>query len=159
MLLRERAWDVMRPDLVIVRESDSLRDVAVSLRLAMKEQPGKACAVVLSGEGEFRGVVTAWWLLLNMERSALDDSLKPDGGRDFDEKFRTACRKTFSRRAGEVVEPDVPVVKPQDSLFTVLGAMLASRRRFAVVMEAGRVLGTIAAEDLFLEMDWEGLEG
>jgi len=158
MLLRDRAWDVMRTDTVYVRESDSLREVAVSLRRAMKEQPDKACAVVLAEDGGFKGVITAWWLLLYMEQNALDDSLKPKGGQDFEARFRTICRKCFSRRAGEAVERDVPVVKPQDPLSVVLESMLSTRRRWAVVMEGGKVLGVIAAEDLFMQMDWDQLE-
>jgi CBS domain-containing protein len=159
MLVRERAWDVMRVDLVTVLESDSLHQVALSLREAMKDQPGKACALVLSESGEFKGVITAWWLLLSLEQSAMDDALKPGEGPDFEARFRIAGRKCFSRRAGEVVEHDVPVVRPQDPLFVVLGAMLASRRRWAVVMEGGKLLGAIAAEDLFMEMDWDALKG
>lgn len=159
MLVRERAWDVMRGDLVIVRDTDSLHHVALRLREAMKEQPGKACAVVLSESGEFKGVVTAWWLLLTLEQYAMDDSVKLTDGPDFETRCHTSGRKCFSRRAGEVVERDVPVVRPQDPLFVVLKAMLVSRRRWAVVMEGGKVLGAIAAEDLFLEMDWDAFGG
>ena len=158
MLLRERAWDVMRTDMVEVRETDSLRDVALRLRKVMKDHPDRACAVVLSPEGEFRGVVTAWWLLLYMEQCALEDSLKLKVTEDFDETFKTICRKCFSRPAGGVVERDVPLVRPQDPLPVVLEAMLETRRRWAVVIEGGKVLGVIAAEDLFLQMDWEHLE-
>lgn len=158
MLLRERAWDVMRTDLVSVKDSDSLREVASKLRKAMKSQPDRSCAVVLGDDGEFEGVITAWWLLLYMERKALGDALKPKAGQDFETKLRTVCRKCLSDRAAEAVERDVPVVKPQDPLFTVLEAMLSTRRRWAVVMEGGKVLGTIAAEDLFLQLDWEGLD-
>lgn len=158
MLLRERAWDVMRTDIVAVRESESLREVALSLRAAMKSHPEQACAVVLSDEGEFRGVVTAWWLLLYMEQSAQGDSLKLKSSRDFEETFRTVCRKSLSRRAGDALERDVPVVKPQDALSTVLQAMLSSRRRWAVVMEGDKVLGVIAAEDLFMQMELDERE-
>ncbi len=159
MLLRDRAWDVMRTDMVEVREKDSLRDVALCLRQAMKGQPDKACAVVLSSEGEFKGVVTAWWLLLYLEQYAQEDSLRLRGKGDFEGTFKTICRKCFSRIAGDVVERDVPVVKPQDPLTSVLEAMLTTRRRWAVVMEGGKVLGVIAAEDLFMQMDWEKIEG
>lgn len=159
MLLRERAWDVMRTDLVEVREKDSLRDVALRLRKAMKERPDKACAVVLSGEGEFRGVVTAWWLLLYLEKYALGDSLNLKARGDFEGKFNTILRKCFSKNAQDALERDVPVVKPQDPLTSVLEAMLTTRRRWAVVMEGGKVLGVIAAEDLFMQMDWEKIEG
>jgi len=158
MLLRDRAWDVMRTDMVMVKDGDSLREVAVALRQAMKEQPDRACAVVLSQEGEFRGVVTAWWLLLYLEQCALEDSLKLKEGTAFESKFRTTCRKCYSRSAGQAVEIDVPVVKPQDPLFTVLEAMLTTRRRWAVVLEGGKVLGVIAAEDLFMQMRWEEME-
>ncbi|WP_243311894.1 CBS domain-containing protein [Fundidesulfovibrio agrisoli] len=155
MLLRERAWDVMRTDFITIRESDSLREGALRLRKAMKDHPERACAVVLSADGEFKGAVTAWWLLLYTEQCALDDSLKLTQGQDFETKFRTVCRKCFSRRAGEVVERDLPVVKPQDPLAVVLESMLSTRRRWAVVLEGGKVLGVIAAEDVFMQLDWE----
>lgn len=158
MLLRERAWDVMRTDFVAVRESDSLRDTASALRRAMKDQPNRACAVVLSDDGDFKGVVTAWWALLYMGKSALKESLKPKEGSEFEEKFRVACRKRFAEQAGNALEKDVPVVKPQDPLVVVLLAMLESRRRWAVVMEGGKVLGVIAAEDLFMQLEWDELE-
>ncbi|GFK93562.1 hypothetical protein NNJEOMEG_01396 [Fundidesulfovibrio magnetotacticus] len=158
MLLRDRAWDVMRTDMVTAKDGDSLREVAVALRSAMKEQPDRACAVILSEDGGFRGVITAWWLLLYLEQCALEDSLKLKEGTAFESKFRTTCRKCYARVAGDVVERDVPVVKPQDPLLTVLEAMLTSRRRWAVVMEGGKVLGVIAAEDLFLQMRWEEME-
>lgn len=155
MLLRERAWDVMRSDFVVIRETDSLREAAVALRKAMKQHPESACAVVLTPDGEFRGAVTAWWLLLYTEQCALEDSLKLTNGQDFETKFRTVCRKCFSRRAGEVVERDLPIVKPQDPLSAVLEAMLSTRRRWAVVMEGGKVLGVIAAEDVFMQLEWD----
>ncbi|MBI4805687.1 MAG: CBS domain-containing protein [Desulfovibrio sp.] len=148
----------MRTDVITVRESNSLREVALTLRQAMKSQPDKACAVVLTDEGDFKGVVTAWWLLLYMEQNALDDTRKLKGNQDFEGRFRTVCRKCFSRSAGEVVEKDVPVVKPQDTLSEVLEAMLTTRRRWAVVIEGGKVLGVIAAEDLYMQLDWEELE-
>jgi CBS domain-containing protein len=149
----------MRTDFVSVRASESLRDAAVTLRKAMKDQPNRACAVALSDEGEFMGVVTAWWALLYMGKSALKESLKPKEGREFEDKFKVACRKRFSERVGDALEKDVPVVKPQDPLVVVLLAMLESRRRWAVVMEGGKVLGVIAAEDLFMQMEWDELEG
>jgi CBS domain-containing protein len=155
MLLRERAWDVMRTDFVVIRESDSLREAAVHLRKAMKENPERACAVVMTSDGEFRGAVTAWWLLLYVEQCALEDSLKLTNGQDFETKFRTVTRKCFARRAGEVVERDMPIVKPQDPLSAVLEAMLSTRRRWAVVMEGGKVLGMISAEDVFMQLEWE----
>ena len=158
MLLRERAWDVMRTDPVLVREDHSLREVGMRLRGAMKDHQDRACAVVLSDEGEFRGVVTAWWLLLLMEREALSDSLKLKDVKDFEARFHNACRKSFSLRAADTVEKDVPVVKPQDPLFAVLAAMLKKRRRWAVVMEGDKVLGVVCAEDLFMQVDWEGME-
>ena len=158
MLLRERAWDVMRTDMVTVSENMSLRDAAKALRAAMKTQADRACAVVLSEAGGFKGVVTAWWLLLYMEQCALRDAPRLDSGRQADDAFRTVCRKCFSVRAGEMVERDVPVVKPQDPLFVVLEAMLSSRRRWAVVMEGDKVLGVIAAEDVFLQLDFDDAE-
>lgn len=159
MLLRERAWDVMRTDMVSVSEDMSLRDAATALRGAMKIQSDRACAVVLGKGGGFKGVVTAWWLLLYMERCVMRDSANPGGERRAEEAFRTACRKCFSERAGDMVERDVPVVKPQDPLFVVLKAMLTTRRRWAVVMEGEKVLGVIAAEDVFQHMDFDALEG
>ena len=158
MLLRERAWDVMRTDMATVSEDMSLRDVAKVLRAAMKERGHRACAVVLSETGGFKGVVTAWWLLLYMEQCALKDAPRLGAGREGDDAFRTMCRKCFSVRAGEMVERDVPVVKPQDPLFVVLGAMLSSRRRWAVVMEGGKALGLIAAEDVFMQLDFDDAE-
>ncbi|GAB6036812.1 hypothetical protein JCM15519_13710 [Fundidesulfovibrio butyratiphilus] len=156
MLLRERAWDVMRTDFLTVREDMNLRETAKLLLNAMKEQAGAACAVVTSATGEYRGVVTAWWLLLFLEKSALEDSLllfsNPESD---DDAFRVVCRKSFSRLASEVVERDVPVLRPQDTLSMVLEAMLATKRRWAVVMEGERVLGVISAEDVFLQMESE----
>ncbi len=158
MLLRERAWDVMRTDMATVSENMSLRDVARVLRSAMKERGHRACAVVLTEAGNFKGVVTAWWLLLYMEQHVLKDAPRPGGGRDSDETLRTICRKCFSARAGDMVERDVPVVKPQDPMYVVLGVMLASRRRWAVVMEGGKVLGLIAAEDVFMQLDFDSMD-
>lgn len=155
MLLRERAWDVMRTDFVTVRETTSLREAAKTLRTAMRDQPNQACAVVLGQGGEYRGVVTAWWLLLYMEKCALEDSLRLSVGVDFEETFRNISRKCFTRPVSNALERDVPVVKPQDPLFVVLQAMLSTRRRWAVVMEGGKVLGVIAAEDVFLELEME----
>jgi len=164
MLLRDRAWDIMRTDYVTALDSDSLRDVAARLRQAMKEDDagkacddaGKACAVVLSESGEFKGVVTAWWLLLTVERYARKDALKPS--LTDEEKFRTAIRKVFDRSVGEAIERDVPVVSPADSLSVVLNAMLATKRRWAVVLEGSSVLGIVSGEDIFMQIEWEQLE-
>jgi len=154
MLLRERAWDIMCADYVTALESDTLRDVAAKLRQAMEDRPGRECAVVLSEKGEFRGVITAWWLLLSLERYARKDSLKPAPACD-DEEFKTAVRKALSRRVDEAVERDVPVVRPEDSLAAVSKAMMVAKRRWAVVMEGVSVLGIISGEDIFMQIDWD----
>jgi CBS domain-containing protein len=161
MLLRERAWDIMRADYVTVRESDNLRDVANRLREAMKhleDHSGGACAVVLTEDGGFRGVVTAWWLLLSLAKYARKDALKPSQDPGDEEKFTTAIRKVFSRRVDETIEHDVPVVRPADSLSKVLDVMLATKRRWAVVMEGSSVLGIVSGEDIFMQIEWEQLE-
>jgi len=158
MLLRERAWDIMRTDYVTALESDSLRDVAAGLREAMKDHTGRECAVVLSEKGEFKGVITAWWLLLSLEKYARKDALKPALDPGDEEKFKTAVRKVLSRRADEALERDVPVVKPEDSLAAVLNAMMVTKRRWAVVMEGASVLGIVSGEDVFMQLDWERLE-
>jgi CBS domain-containing protein len=157
-MLRERAWDVMRPDVLALREDMSLGEAATALRRALRLGPDQGCAVILSKDGEYLGVLTAWGLLMHLEECALEDSLLTSAGSDFEDTFRQLCRKCFSRPVGEVARLDAPVVKPAEPLFLVLRALLGAKQRFAVVKEGDKVLGVIAAEDLFreLELDLEG---
>ncbi|MBN2140447.1 MAG: CBS domain-containing protein [Desulfovibrionaceae bacterium] len=153
MLLRKRAWDMMREDFPSVDESATLAMAIRDLQRAMQGTPESRIVVVLKKNGELKGVISIWSVLKAVKDWLFkDNSLKLSGETDWDHAFAQACHLCTHTALDEHLEQDVPVLKPGDPLVVVLESFLSSRRGWAVVEEGGRVLGVVYLADLYLSL-------
>ncbi len=153
MLLRKRAWDMMREEFPSVREDATLAEAIRALKAAMMESPENHTAVVLKKNGGFRGVVTIWNVLKAVQTTVLkDDALKSAEESDWDQTFSRACAVCTQTGLEGHMETDVAMLKPGDTLLAVLDQLLAKKRGYAVVEEGDRVIGIVYAGDLFREI-------
>ncbi len=153
MLLRKRAWDMMRDEFPRIQEDDTLAKALEVLQAAMQDSPENHTVVVLKKNGGFAGVVSIWNVLKAVEQTVLKrEELKNVEEADFDQAFARACAVCTHTGLEGHVETDVVLLKPSDTLLTVLEKFLGKRRGWAVVEEGDRVIGMIYSGDLFREI-------
>ena len=151
-MLRKRAFDALRTDVLVVDAAESLETVAEKLSLHLEKSPDLDAAVVMRA-GRFVGIVSLRTLLSDLNDCALDASLRESlGDDDFEDTYRLACRRCMTRKAAEAARRDIPKVAPSDSLHLVLDAMIKADSRFAVVLEGEKLLGLVPLGEIFREM-------
>jgi len=151
-MLRKRAFDALRADVLTVDAGETLDVVTGKLQHHLEKSPDMDAVVVLR-QGKLYGIVSLRTLLGDLNDCALDASLRTSlGDDDFESTYRDACRHCLSRRAVEAARRDVPRVAPSDPLHLVLDAMIKADSRFAVVMEGERLLGVVPLGEIFREM-------
>lgn len=151
-MLRKRAFDALRADLLIVDASETLDAVSDKLQRHLEKSPDMD-AVAVMRQGRFFGILSLRTLLGDLNDCALDASLRTSlGDDDFEATYREACRHCMARRASEAARRDIPRVAPSDSLHLVLDAMIKADSRFAVVLEGDRLLGFVPLGEIFREM-------
>jgi predicted transcriptional regulator len=160
MLLRKRAWDILREDYPRVADEATLLEIIRALAGA-EGKPQEADAVVVLGpEGDFAGLVTMDDVLAILERNVFRGApLDGSQGGDWDEAFRRACLGCGEVRAKDLARPDEPAVHPNDPLLMVVESFLDRGRNTAVVREGDRVLGVVLKADAFREVGREVLGG
>ena len=156
MLFRKRAWDIMRDDFATVDEAASLAEAVRALRESQKKAPENNIILVTgkSGgkEGVLKGAVSVWTVLAALDENVLrDPELKVVHEGDFDKAFARASAVCTHTPLTSHMEPDVPILKPNDPMPVVLELFLRRRRGWAVVQENGKVLGIILVADLYRE--------
>lgn len=156
MLLRLRAWDIVREDYPRLRETDSLAEAMRKLNACVGSGSGCLCALVMDDEGHLKGALSIWDTMRFMEDNLLHSgSLRGIREEGFDRIFRNACKVAGSTTVGELMDRDMTVVAPDDPLVLVLEAVVKKGRSYAVVKEAGKVIGTIMISDVFREISGE----
>lgn len=151
-MLRKRAYDALRTDILTVAADDVLETVADKLNKHLEHSPDMDAVIVMRG-GRYIGIVSLRTLLGDLNDCALDASLRTSlGPDDFETVYKEACQHCMRRRVSDAVRRDIPVVAPSDPLHRVLDAMIKADSRFAVVMEGPRLLGLVPLGELFREM-------
>ena len=151
-MLRKRAFDALRTDVLAVDAAEPLETVADKLASHLEKSPDLDAAVVMRA-GRFVGVVSLRTLLADLNDCALDASLRTSlGPEDFETIYRETCRRCMHRRAAEAARRDIPTVTPADPLHLVLDAMIKADSRFAVVLEGDKLLGLVPLGEIFREM-------
>jgi len=157
MLFRKRAWDLMREDFAWVDEAASLAEVVRVMRESQQSSPQNNVVLIMtSASGKpvaLKGAVSIWNVMKAVDECVLrDPDLKIVRESDFDKTFaRASAACTHTALAGHM-EPDVPLLRPNDPLPVVLDLFLRKRRGWAVVEENGKVLGVVLVSDLYREM-------
>lgn len=160
MLLRKRAWDIVREDYASVPETANMLETVRALTDAQAVLPGLDAVVVLGPDGAFRGLVAMDDLMAALERNVFrDKALDGTRGSDWDEAFRRACLTCSEVGAADMMRPDEPAIRPNDPLIMVVESFLDRRCNTAVVREGERVLGVVRKGDAFAEVAREVLGG
>ncbi|MDY0274226.1 MAG: CBS domain-containing protein [Desulfomicrobium sp.] len=152
MLLRKRAWDIMREEYAVVRTESSLTEAIAALSAIQKKQPDMTFALVFTENDRFAGLLSMWSLIQSMGPCMLKGSDLISPQVNWDDAFEQACRNCAQVKVKDCLQPDVPIVKPNDLLARVLEVFLDYRRGRAVVEEGGRIIGVITLADVFKEI-------
>lgn len=153
MILRKRAWDVMREDFAKVDDRATLADVMKIMRENLKDTPEAHIVLVLSEMGNLKGVVTAFDVLKTAENIVIQDqSLKDLDETDWDAAFTRACGMCSGIEITKVMRGNVPTVKPNDPLLLVLNSLVEAKRNWVIVEEGEKPIGIIVISDLYREI-------
>ncbi len=153
MMLRKRAWDMMRDEFPTVQEDASLAETIRVMREAMVDAPDSQVVVVLNKAGKLKGTINLWKLFKAVKQSVLkDENLKQDGEVDWDQQFANACLICTQLRLDDYLIKNPPILKPNEPILLVLDTFLKSRRDWALVMEADKVMGVVYVTDVYREM-------
>jgi predicted transcriptional regulator len=155
MLLRKRAWDVMREEFPQIRESQTLGELIRVLAECQKGQPDCQAVVVLADNGTFKGVASIWNIMEALEENLIKvEGLRGESG-DWDAALKNVCLGSCQMTVDRIMLKEVPRVKPSDPLVLVLETFLQNRRAYAAVEEGGKVIGMVYVLDLYKELGGE----
>ncbi len=153
MMLRKRAWDMMRDDFPVVQEDASLAEAIRVMRKSMIDAPDSQVVVVRSKTGKLVGAINLWKLFKAVKKSVLkDENLKVAGDVDWDQQFANACLICTQMRLDDYLVKNPPILKPNEPILLVLDVFLKSRRDWALVVEGDRVMGIVYVTDVYREM-------
>ncbi len=153
MLLRKRAWDMMREDFATIDESASLAEGIRTLRDSMKTAPDNSVVVVKKKNGSLRGVASIWTLLKAVEDQVLkDEDLSLTEETDWDRAFKRAGTACCSASLEDHIEEEVAILKPTDPMLVVLEIFRKKKRSWALVQEGGKIIGVVLLGDLYREL-------
>lgn len=153
MLLRKRAWDIMREEYGFVRENASLSEAIEALGKIRKKQPDMSFVLVFTENERFVGLLSMWTLIQSMGPCLLKGFDMESLQVNWDEAFVQACRSCAQVKIADCFQADVPILKPNDPIARVLEVFLDYRRGRAVVEEGGRIIGVVTLADLFKEIE------
>ncbi|WP_432737934.1 CBS domain-containing protein [Maridesulfovibrio sp. FT414] len=153
MLLRKRAWDMMREEFTTIDESASLAEGIRILRESMKKSPDNSVVVVLNKNGALRGVISIWTMLKAVEDQVLrDEELSLIEDADWDRAFKRAGTACCSETLDAHIEEDVAILKPTDPMLVVLEIFRKKKRSWALVQEGGKIIGVVLLSEVYREL-------
>jgi len=145
-----RARDLMRTEFLSIRMEQSLGDAMTALLETQREAKLPSALMVVDGDGEYQGMLTARSLirLLVEERDDCDDGagLDPDvasASQDPKDDLALLCvaRERLLLRVADVPLAGLPVVAPEDRLLTMIRRGVTMRFDFVPVVDAGKPVG------------------
>lgn len=153
MLLRKRAWDMMREEFATINEFASLAEGIRALRDSMKTAPDNSIIVVKKKNGSLRGVASIWTMLKAVEDQVLkDEDLSLTEETDWDNAFKRAGTACCSASLEDHIEEDVAILKPTDPMLVVLEIFRKKKRSWALVQEGGKIIGVVLLSDVYREL-------
>lgn len=153
MMLRKRAWDMMRDDFPTVEDDATLAETIRIMRQSMVEAPDSQVVIVNDKRGRLVGTVNLWKLFKAVKQSVLkDENLRTDGNVDWDQQFKNACLICTQMPLEDYLIKSPPILKPNDPILVVLDVFLKSRRDWALVTEGEKVIGVVYVTDVYREM-------
>jgi len=160
MLMRKRAWDIVREDYVRVEREASLLEVMRKLLECVQSGNGCWCALVFEGT-RLLGAVSIWDTIRFMNATLQQAGLtRESGSLDFENLFRAACKLGAGTRVMEIMDEDYTELAPDLTIPQIMAKFVKKGRSYAVVKEGARTLGVIMVQDIFAELTEEvRLEG
>jgi CBS-domain-containing membrane protein len=158
MLLRKRAWDMLRPEAGRVKENVGLPAVVEIMRNALRKERDNDVVLVMSDHGKLKGTVEMHRILKHLEKQFFageqpDIPIGKDDGRYWDELFARVCSNACDIGIEKLVEKNPPVVQAQEPLLLIVDVFLRKKdKNFIVVEDDGKVLGLVFRCDLYLEV-------
>ncbi|ADU63764.1 MAG: CBS domain-containing protein [Pseudodesulfovibrio sp.] len=153
MMLRKRAWDMMRDEFPTVQDDASLAEAIRVMRNAMTDAPDSQVVVVRNKGGKLVGAINLWNLFKAVKQAVLkDDNLKADGEVDWDQQFANACLLCTQLRLDDYLITNPPTLKPNEPILLVLDTFIKTRRDWALVVENDKVMGVVYVTDVYREM-------
>lgn len=129
------ARDLMRTDFVRIRIDQHLGDAMVALHGAQGEAGMPSALMVVDGDDQYRGMLTAR-LLIRLLAAGHEEGHEID-----DMTVLTVARDRLTTAIGDVLVEDVPVVAPEDRLLTMIRRGAPMRLDFVPVVDDGRPVG------------------
>lgn len=153
MILRKRAWDLMRQNFTRVTERTRLGDAIGRLRQSLRAEADNDLLVAVDDLDRLVGVVSIRRVMKDIESCILSDERVRDAeATNWDKAFGNACEECCLRRVGELLNRKPPTVKPGDPLLLVIDIMTRHDTRWAVVVEGEKPLGVVFVGDVFREI-------
>ncbi len=153
MLLRKRAWDIMREEYPAVSEDASLIAVIKALKEARREHPDNTFVMVLSPDGrKCRGILSMWNIVQALGPCLLKEMSVNEREVNWDKIFNHACLTCSQIDIKDFMQVDVPRVNPNEPLTRILEIFLDYRRGRAIVEDGERILGVVLLSDLYNEI-------
>ncbi|MFI3271170.1 MAG: CBS domain-containing protein [Pseudomonadota bacterium] len=157
MLLRKRAWDIVREEYPTLQENDSLSVAVRKLNSCVGHACGCLCALVFDDEGHLKGSISIWDTMRFMEDKLTQRSAMRGGEDGYDRVFHNACKLAGSTKVRDLMDREMTTLSPDDSLITILDKVVKKGRSYAVVKDASKVIGVIMISDIFNEISTDML--
>lgn len=153
MMLRKRAWDIMRDEFPSVQEDGSMAECVRQLRDTIRDNPDNFVVIVTTKGGKLAGAVSIWKVMQALKQAVLEDeNIKNFDKVDWDQAVRNACLTCTQQRLEDYIETDVPKVKPNDAILVLHDVMAKTRKSWCLVVEGGKVMGVVFLSDVYREM-------
>ncbi|MGE4296413.1 MAG: CBS domain-containing protein [Desulfovibrionaceae bacterium] len=150
MLLRKRAWDIMRPPMSGVSIGASVAEAMRVLDAVMATTPDCHTILVETEDGDVAGSLSIWDVLRHLDAAmGRDPDLRDEASPGHENTVRAAWARLAATPLVDIMDPHVPLIAPGDPLSLVLEKMLLNGRTMAVVTDAGKVLGTLHVDDVY----------
>ncbi|MCL1889856.1 MAG: CBS domain-containing protein [Desulfovibrionaceae bacterium] len=152
MLMRKRAWDIVREDYVRVERESSLVEVMRRLMDCLKSGDGCLCALVFEG-ANLLGAVSIWEAIRFMHATLRQAGLTREADEiDFEDLFRGACQVGADTKVTEIMDTAYTELSPDLPIPLIMEKFIKKGRDCAVVKEGTKVLGVIMIQDIFVEL-------
>ena len=153
MLLRKRAWDIMREDYPVVKESEGLMGVMKALHEHLKDKPHCPAVAILDEQGHAKGLVTMRGLLHYVRENLKGrEALKSLDHGGFENVLEDSCQTFVAAKLAGIMEEKVLKVGPEEPLVLLVADFVKHEQDAALVIEGERLIGMVLLTDLYQEV-------
>ena len=138
-----RARDLMRREFLRVRADQTLGDTMAALREAQATAGLPNAVMVVDADGKFVGMLTAKLLIRVLVGSGESDQQVDDV------ELLHVARGRLSDLVGEALILDIPIVRPDDRLLTIIRRGVSTRLDFVPVVDNGQPVGCVPITTIF----------